>query len=99
MSDIHNHKNVEDISENVVMYAAKRVVFADPLYPDQWHLKNTGQKGLAVRNDIAVEGAWNLGYDGNKILIQIIDDGLDYKHDDLKNKYMASARYNIKIAM
>lgn len=62
------------------------VVPNDPLFPDQWHLKNTGQAGKdapgVAGEDLNVSVAWNTAT-GNGIQIAIIDDGLDVQHEDL----------------
>ena len=58
----------------------------DPLFVDQWHLKNTGQPGRdgikgKVGEDINVGRAWNYAT-GTGIQIAVIDDGLDIGHED-----------------
>ena len=63
------------------------VVPNDPLFGDQWHLKNTGQAGKdavpgASGEDLNVSVAWNTAT-GKGIQIAIIDDGLDVHHEDL----------------
>jgi len=60
---------------------------ADPLYTDQWHLKNTGQTGFngvpgLSGEDIDIEPAW-VNYKGNGVRIAIVDDGLEIGHEDL----------------
>ncbi|MDH4216036.1 MAG: S8 family serine peptidase [Gallionella sp.] len=65
-------------------------VSADPLYAEQWHLKNTGQTGAtgvpgASGEDINVEPVWQdaTPRTGNGIRIAIVDDGLEIGHEDL----------------
>jgi proprotein convertase subtilisin/kexin type 2 len=60
---------------------------ADPLYPDQWHLKNTGQPGAnsvagVSGEDMNVEPAW-ANYKGTGIRIAVVDEGLEIGHEDL----------------
>lgn len=55
---------------------------AEPLYEQQWYLKNNGQTGGTAGADIHVEGAWNESR-GTGITIAIIDTGIDYNHPDL----------------
>lgn len=67
--------------------SATDIVPNDPLFIDQWHLKNTGQTGRdgvtgKVGEDINVSRAWAFAT-GNGIRIAIIDDGLDINHEDL----------------
>lgn len=66
---------------------------ADPLYVDQWHLKNTGQLGATgvaglSGQDLNVEPAWAMTSQGNNIKgngirIAVVDDGLEISHEDL----------------
>lgn len=54
----------------------------DPLFDDQWYLKNTGQNGGTVGIDINVEPAWNIT-EGNGVKVAIFDDGFQMNHPDL----------------
>lgn len=59
----------------------------DPLFSDQWHLKNTGQKGRddvpgRLGEDLNVARAWNFAT-GTGVRIAVVDDGLDINHEDL----------------
>ncbi|MEP0266354.1 S8 family serine peptidase [Dokdonia sp.] len=59
--------------------------FNDPLYPDQWHLNNTGGTldGKPLVNDVDIDApeAWTLTT-GNNVVVAVIDDGMD-NHEDL----------------
>jgi subtilisin-like proprotein convertase family protein len=55
----------------------------DPLFPKQWHLKNTGQSGGSPGADIKVEGAWQVTEGRPEVIIAVIDDGMDMQHPDL----------------
>ena len=57
----------------------------DPLYKDQWYLKNTGQFGGKPGIDINIEPVWRQGNAGQGINIGIIDDLIDSKHPDLSD--------------
>ena len=48
----------------------------------QWHLNNTIFPG----NDVNVLPVWKEGITGEGVTICIIDDGIDFRHDDLKNR-------------
>lgn len=59
----------------------------DPLFGDQWHLRNTGQAGASgvpglVGADLNVTPAWVHGQ-GTGVRIAIVDDGMDGTHPDL----------------
>ena len=49
----------------------------DSLYGCQWHLRNQGGE------DINVESVWTDGLKGEGINIAVVDDGMDWRHEDL----------------
>ena len=61
----------------------KKVAPNDPLYPQQWHLKNTGQPEGIAGIDANVEPVWDSGIRGAGQVISIVDDGLQLSHPDL----------------
>ncbi len=54
----------------------------DPLFANQWHLKNTGQGGGVPNADIRAVQAWDLAL-GAGTTIAVIDTGVDSSHPDL----------------
>lgn len=60
----------------------------DPFYPKQWYLKNTGQSGGIKGLDLNVNMAWSKGYTGKNITTAIMDDGIDYLHEDIRDNYV-----------
>jgi hypothetical protein len=71
-----------------------RQSFSDPLYPNQWHLRNTGQGGGTVGQDANVVPAWNAGYTGTGVVVSSVDDGLWTNSPDLIPNYLASASWD-----
>ncbi|MEJ5186031.1 MAG: S8 family serine peptidase [Candidatus Geothermincolales bacterium] len=69
----------------------------DPLYPDQWHLENTGQAvdGRAGKPDADIDApeAWD-GEDGSTQapVVAVIDTGADLGHPDLGQKIWTNPR-------
>ncbi len=65
----------------------------DPLFNDQWHLKNTGQGGGTVGVDIEAVPAWNITTGSSSITVAVIDDGVEAHEDfysgQLVNGYTA----------
>ena len=55
----------------------------DPLFAQQWALKNTGQRGGIVGQDIRAVDAWNVSRGSPSITVAVIDVGIDYTHPDL----------------
>ncbi|HJW30852.1 MAG TPA: S8 family serine peptidase, partial [Saprospiraceae bacterium] len=65
-----------------------RSVPDDPRFMDQWQWINEGQTGGLVDSDIDAEAAWDISTGGvtalgDTIVVAIIDDGLDYDHEDI----------------
>ncbi len=65
----------------VPMYA--RYTPSDPLYPDQWHLNNTGQVGGAPGNDMGVAAAWDITRGDEGTIVSAQDSGVDLEQPDL----------------
>jgi len=55
----------------------------DPLFPNQWHLHNTGQSGGTVDADIDAPLAWDITRGNANVVIAVIDNGFDMTHPDL----------------
>ena len=69
--------------------SAMNTDYDDPLYGCQWHLNNTGQNTRQAAGtpgeDINVEDVWAAGNLGAGINVAIVDDGLYYDHEDLRD--------------
>ena len=59
----------------------------DPYFKDQWHYYNTGsgihEKQVAGM-DVNVKDAWQYCTGDPSIIVAVIDEGVDYTHEDLK---------------
>ena len=68
---------------------AQQQEMGDPLYPQQWHLKNTGQSGGTSGEDINVEPVWNttltsgVKIRGQGVYISVVDGDMQLNHPDL----------------
>ena len=65
---------------------------SDPFFANQWHLENTGQRGIKG-NDAKVAEAWDylesLGIGaGTGVKIGVIDDAFDLHHPDMAGRYL-----------
>ena len=76
--------------------AANEYRFNDPRLPDQWHYQNFGKIPYSVEGaDINLFDAWNVTTGDPRVLVAIIDGGVDYKHEDLaQNMYVNEAELN-----
>ena len=55
----------------------------DPRFADQWSLDNTGQNGGKARADIDALLAWDKTKGSEKVVVAVLDSGVDYTHPDL----------------
>ncbi|HEX7332718.1 MAG TPA: S8 family peptidase [Pyrinomonadaceae bacterium] len=55
----------------------------DPQFNDQWALANSGQRGGKQGADISATLAWATTTGSNKLVVAVLDTGVDYTHEDL----------------
>lgn len=55
----------------------------DPRFADQWALSNTGQNGGKEGADISAMLAWAKTKGSDKVVVAVLDSGVDYTHTDL----------------
>jgi thermitase len=55
----------------------------DPMFNDQWALSNLGQNGGKQNADISALKAWQKTTGSNKVVVAVLDSGVDYTHQDL----------------
>ncbi|KAJ7047157.1 peptidase S8/S53 domain-containing protein [Mycena alexandri] len=69
---------------------AIRLGISDPLFPQQWHLVNDE----AAEHSMNVVPVWEMGYTGKGVISSLVDDGLDYTAEDLKENFDADDSYD-----
>ncbi|KIY53508.1 hypothetical protein FISHEDRAFT_28097, partial [Fistulina hepatica ATCC 64428] len=74
---------LEEESTSAVAY---RMHIQDPLFEQQWHIVNEEYP----EHSMNVVPVWDMGYTGKGIISSLIDDGLDYNADDLKDAFDAA---------
>ncbi len=57
----------------------------DPRFSEQWALSNDGENGGTQGADIRAVGAWATTTGSNKVVVAVLDSGVDYTHPDLVN--------------
>ncbi len=57
----------------------------DPMFSDQWALKNTGQSGGKAESDLRAILAWQKSTGTTDVVVAVLDTGVDYTHPDLIN--------------
>ena len=55
----------------------------DPQFSDQWALSNSGQRGGKEGADISATTAWATTTGSDKVVVAVLDSGVDYTHEDL----------------
>ncbi|RXG59176.1 Proprotein convertase subtilisin/kexin type 7 [Armadillidium vulgare] len=88
-----SHSCVKVAIQEVLRQRHKRskVDFKDPLYKNQWHLRNTAYGEY----DVNVVGAWESGITGRGVTVCVIDDGLEWRHPDLRDNYNPRGSYDL----
>ena len=57
----------------------------DERFGEQWSLANTGQDGGTTGADISILGAWFKTTGSSKVVVAVLDSGVNYTHPDLIN--------------
>ena len=65
----------------------------DTYFSQQWHLENTGQDNGVSGEDVNITGAWN-SVRGTGVVIGVVDDGLEWDHEDLSANYESNLDYD-----
>jgi len=74
---------VEHAAPNFLSEHRKYVQPNDPLLSHQWHLHNTGRNRALAGEDVKAFAAWKITRGERKVVIAIVDDGVDIDHPDL----------------
>ena len=72
---------------------------ADPLFPEQWHLSNTGQTAFSrtagvAGADLRMNDAIDNGRNGRGVRLAVVDSGLEICHPDLAANVEPGRSYN-----
>ena len=73
-------------------YYEDAVVPNDPLFSRQWHLINTGQAGGIDNEDIFAPEAWKIRSTSPKVVVAVIDEGIELAHPDLDDNLWVNAK-------
>ena len=70
--------------------------FNDPLLRDQWHLHNDASLGASAtaKADINAFDAWAVNTGDPKVVVCIVDGGVDFRHEDIAANFDLSRSYN-----
>ena len=65
--------------------ALEPVMPQDPRFAEQWALFNDGTNGGTKGADISAPVAWAITTGSDKVVVAVLDSGVDYTHSDLAN--------------
>lgn len=77
---------VEYVDEiyNIQIDSLNPVLPNDPRFAEQWALANNGQSGGTRGADISAAAAWSTTRGSDKVIVAVLDSGVDYTHPDLR---------------
>jgi proprotein convertase subtilisin/kexin type 1 len=80
---------IEWAAEQAILKRDKRgPIFNDELWESEWYLKGGRSKRDGSSNyDLNVLAAYQLGFSGRGIRVAVLDDGIEYNHDDLYGNF------------
>ncbi|XP_015176368.1 PREDICTED: neuroendocrine convertase 1-like [Polistes dominula] len=88
--------NLYGITSNIIDNRNKnKTLFNDELWDLEWYLQDTRSSKQFPKLDLNVLPVYELGITGRGIRIAVLDDGLEYDHDDLRNNYDPNISYNV----
>lgn len=89
-STLYEAPKTQCVEVDPAMFAATRAesqAFNDPMLPMQWHYNNTGDQtiydGAVAGADINLAAAWELTAGRPDVIVAVIDEGVDYRHEDI----------------
>lgn len=83
-NEYHKNEIVAYAQPNFIRLMKPLYVPNDPDFSKQWALSNTGQTGGIAGEDIHMIDAWDISRGSKDITIAIVDEGVDYTHEDFQ---------------
>lgn len=80
---IASHPAIAFAEPDLAITGRHSLVPTDPLFPESWALRNTGQAGGIVGFDMGSTVAWDRGTGDAAIKVLVIDTGVESSHPDL----------------
>ncbi len=69
---------------NVAIASRSHYIPSDTLFPEQWHLFNTGGPSVATASHIDAVHAWDLTRGERSVIVAVADDSCDLHHADFQ---------------
>ncbi|MFZ1322637.1 MAG: S8 family serine peptidase [Ignavibacteria bacterium] len=98
-NEIYESGKVNYAEPNFYITNLGQYVPNDPLFSQQWALRNTGNnipEGISgtAGCDMRLDSAWNISLGSNKVKISVVDTGIDSLHEDLSGNLIPNSQYN-----
>lgn len=93
--DLRGTPGVQAVRPQIARLRVRTALPDDPLFAQQWHLRNTGQNESPEGLDLNVEGAWDT-VRGRGVVIGIVDDGALESHPDLAPNFDHALGYDFR---
>ncbi len=100
IAELRNSEEIESLEPNVIYSinegAPQQIIPNDSMFPLSWPLLNTGQDDSEGQpgfegKDIGITRAWLKTKGSKKIIVAVLDSGVDYNHEDLKDNMWVNA--------
>jgi kexin len=79
--------NDDDDAHPLAQAVGDRLGIEDPLFIQQWHIVNDE----IPEHSMNVTRLWDMGITGSGIVTALVDDGVDYDSEDLKDNFVSRA--------
>ncbi|KAF5270367.1 hypothetical protein FQR65_LT05555 [Abscondita terminalis] len=84
LDELNNEVKFDKLKRNVPI---QKKPFNDELWSQEWYMQDTRTRPDLPKLDLNVLPLYKAGITGKGVRITILDDGLEYTHDDLKRNY------------
>ncbi|XP_063215967.1 neuroendocrine convertase 1-like [Bacillus rossius redtenbacheri] len=71
------------------------VIFNDELWEQEWYLQDTRTRPDLPKLDLHVLPLYEMGVTGRGVRVCVLDDGLEYLHEDLRDNYDPDISYDV----
>ncbi|XP_021936624.1 neuroendocrine convertase 1-like isoform X2 [Zootermopsis nevadensis] len=70
-------------------------LFNDELWDQEWYLQDTRTRPDLPKLDLHVLPLYKMGITGRGVRVAVLDDGIEYTHDDLQGNYDSEISYDV----
>jgi thermitase len=85
LPEFENARPKSEVSAEKSVSSLSPVTPGDPRFSEQWALANDGSRGGTKGADISALRAWAVTTGTDKVVVAVLDSGVDYTHSDLAN--------------